>query len=281
MTHGRQTWRRWTVAALLGLGGLLGAGLGGCGSDDESDAGVLCDSEGPPAHVGGTWILSGTGKRTGCSDDNLNRDFELLPTTFEVVEVDPNQYDGGVQQDVAPQADAPGEAGADAGDAGGAEAGADAGDAGGAEAGADAGDAGGAEAGTDAGTDSGTPTDGGGGDGAAPEDGGTTDAVGDGPIDAAGDALQQDAAQRDAAPPIVYQPALLRLESAITGFDLQGEVRGECVTFDTSEQTDLGNVTYSFRGTYESFGRRVEGTFTGKGPGSSCRTTGTFTVEIQ
>jgi hypothetical protein len=257
----------------LALGAVLGgAALGGCGAGEQADAGVSCYSEGPPAHVGGTWILSGKGKRSNCSDHSLNDDFELGPAQFEIVMEDPNQYDGGLPQDAggdaAPQADArtdghP-EAGADAGSDAGSDAGDDAGpgDDGPTDGGGDGGDAGAADGGVDA------------GDAAAQTDGGLTDA----PADAA----PQADAQVDAPPPIVYQPATLRLESSIPDFGLTGEVRGECVSFDTAEVIpDLGNVTYSFRGDYESFGRRVEGTFTGKGPGGNCTTRGTFTVELQ
>ncbi|MBI5481260.1 MAG: hypothetical protein HY906_20545 [Deltaproteobacteria bacterium] len=276
MTHRRQTWLRRAVTALFGLGVVLGAvGLGGCGAGEQADAGVMCESEGRPVHVGGTWILTGKGKRTSCSDPDLNHDFELGPATFEVVEVDPNQYDGGVQDDAAPQADArtdgPSETGTDGGDAGGAEAGADGGDGGATPDGSDGG-------GDDGSTGDGGLLDGGddggdGGDGAVPSDGSTVDAPADAPVDAA---------QVDAAPPVIYQPATLRLQSSIPDFDFQGTVRGECVSFDTEEVIpDVGNVGFAFRGAYESFGRRVEGTFTGKGPGSTCTASGTFTVEIQ
>jgi hypothetical protein len=65
--------------------------------------------------------------------------------------------------------------------------------------------------------------------------------------------------------------------SAAPTFALDGDVLGRCVRFWTAEQTEYGEVTYTFGGS--AAGTHISGRFTALGPGT-CRTEGTFTVRV-
>lgn len=66
---------------------------------------------------------------------------------------------------------------------------------------------------------------------------------------------------------------------ALEGFAFtNGRISRSCVVFTTIEGTGERRVTIDWTGDVLS-PTRIEGTFTGRGP-ESCRTTGTFTVQI-
>lgn len=68
------------------------------------------------------------------------------------------------------------------------------------------------------------------------------------------------------------------LSSAPTGFRLVGgELVVRCVRFRTVEDSERGPITYDWSGELQGPGR-IEGTFSGSGPGS-CTTRGSFRVD--
>jgi hypothetical protein len=70
----------------------------------------------------------------------------------------------------------------------------------------------------------------------------------------------------------------LALEQTIKDFTFSGYTEGDCVTINTNERTERGDVSFQFSGTIEN-SRRISGDFTGRGP-SNCRLSGTFTFDI-
>lgn len=70
----------------------------------------------------------------------------------------------------------------------------------------------------------------------------------------------------------------LSLDKPITGFQLSGTARGNCVDFETTETWNGDVIVRRFTGRIDSSGD-LTGTFSGDGP-SACDTDGTFTVEI-
>jgi hypothetical protein len=275
------------AALLLAAATLLFAA--GCSKDEQADGGIQCTSTGKPAHVGGTWVVAGSGERRNCLDETWELPFELGPATLEVVMTDPNQYDAAVQYDAGPDGSASDGGLPDGGLADAATADAGLPDGGLLDAGlpdAEVPDGGLLDGGLlDADVPDGGLLDGGLADAATADaglpdggllDGGLLDA---GLPDADAATELHDAAVVDTAP-TTYLPATLRLRSPIAGFDFEGQVQGECVTFQTAEVTADGTVTYSFTGLYESFGRRIRGRFTSSGP-RGCAASGSFTVELQ
>lgn len=74
--------------------------------------------------------------------------------------------------------------------------------------------------------------------------------------------------------PLVQNGTRLELASKLEGFSLSGEVDGQCVYLDTDETVDGLRTQFRFEG--ERVGStRIEGTFTGEGPGA-CVTEGEF-----
>jgi hypothetical protein len=245
-------------------------------SKSKSEVTVQCDPTAYPASVGGEWVLEGDGERKSCSDPSLNGPFHLGPAHVQIREDDPNRQpqtdagsdlDGGLDGGVSDAGRLDGHLEAGAGD-GGLDAEVD---------GSAEGDGGSTDGPPDA-----VIADAAIEDGALDgDDGATSDAFGsDAGADAADGAA--DAGKSDAAvDAAVWVPATLRLESAIRGFQLAGDVEGACVSVATTEQLpEGGSVTYTFSGAYQSSQRGLKGNFTSAGPGA-CVGRGTFTAALR
>lgn len=65
---------------------LLALGSGGCEPATNADS-VEPECQGVPAQVAGTWVLSGTGSRSGCENDKLDTDrFDLSSAGIAVAQ---------------------------------------------------------------------------------------------------------------------------------------------------------------------------------------------------
>ncbi len=254
------------------------------------DSCETCDPDAELIDVEGIWTIEGDGERAGCDDPELNGEFELGPSLKLAVEVfGPVRSDVGVSprdsgapildqvntpSDLAPLMDS--DLPQYAAEAGLAEAG--------------LADSRGPEAGT---ADSGAVADGG------ATDGGSDLLRWDGRSDGAKDSALSDidhGTVADGTPPrdsrvrsdAFVHPAgwnqqLFRIRGGPSGFSLEGEATGTCITFETREESGPhGTVTYTFSGIIKKSGSSstISGTISGRDPGG-CMVSGDFVVEIR
>jgi hypothetical protein len=220
----------------------------------------LCDPTASTKEVDGIWTIEGEGERTGCDDPRHNGSFKLGPSSNLAVDQSSEIVS---EPGVSVEAGLPDFGPLEAGTADASEP-----------------DTGGPEAGTSDldWLEAGTPD-------AGPLDLSVLEAgsPGDGQVDGVtGDALP-DAVPDRRGPDRRYTPTpsyrqVLRLSKPLQRFSLNGEVQGDCVSFETVESELTGTLRYQFSGKAES-SRRIEGRFTGTGP-AGCLSSGTFTVEI-
>ncbi|MCK5800425.1 MAG: hypothetical protein KAI47_24720 [Deltaproteobacteria bacterium] len=245
-----------TLSLLLTWGTLSTTG---CKDDPDltTPKPVTCDSTAPTIWVGGSWNISGNGKRRLCQDKSVNLAFELSTEVSLRVEATANSRGmnatdgGGVLADAA-AIDAATDLATDLATDAAIDSATDAA----------------TDATTDSATDSATDVSAV-ADGTLGDTGAREAAV---PTDAGCDALALDLGP---GRPSAFD---LTLHQGPVGFGLTGSVRGNCVEFTTEEQTDEGRVTYLFQGKATA-GGNITGTFTGTSPGG-CLASGNFTVAI-
>jgi hypothetical protein len=78
--------------------------------------------------------------------------------------------------------------------------------------------------------------------------------------------------------PTTGETDTLSLSGQSADVEFSGTVRGECVNFETTEQSGGESTSFVFVGLYTSSGT-IEGDFTGTGPGS-CESSGDFEVRV-
>jgi hypothetical protein len=231
---------------LLALGAVLASGCHGCNDTTPPS----CDPTTSTAQVGGIWTIEGEGSRAACADPRHTGSFTLGPSINLAVE----QYSQAIPLEAGVEAGLPDASPPDRSVLDGRGREASAREASLPDLARDLGKAVG-------GTEAGLALDRGRSDGR--RDGRAADRA-------------ADRAKPDRGPRQSYR-YLLRLRSGPAGFNLSGEVRGSCVTFETQEQDPNGGLRYLFTGKASS--RKIEGRFTGDGP-QGCLSSGTFTVDI-
>ena len=266
----------------------------GCNSCEE------CDSDAELIDVEGIWTIEGEGERAGCDDPELNGEFELGPslklavevfgparpdlgTTPRDLSVGPDQEMGARDQGIDTDSQTTGDSAVDG-----------------------LGDATPAEAGLvdSSASDTFTADSGAAADSAAADRG-----VADGGIDAPGGDLRSgdgakdsaasdldhgpgvdSASSRDSRPrrdayvnPPGWNQQLFRARGGPSGFSLEGEATGTCISFETREESGpYGTVSYYFTGVIDKSGSStsISGTFSSKDP-RGCLVSGDFEVEIR